>query len=251
MKTRWAYLIGLAGVAAGIGMQQPAPLRPVSEVANHLSRASGFMVYVDSRVAKEQLPWPAMPIQVSEEKLEEILAKVAKDISKGAAWAKLYLPPAPKGKVWKPDDVVAYARAQASLYGNVGTVESGTIEILGQKVPADTAKGILADLNLKPVYVLTIGRGNFGGTWKTTFGEMTLKQVGTTVSGQYTNGQGTIQGIARGDRLEFRWFENASQKGGPGYFVLSPDGETMAGEWAYDESPQSVSKWDGSRVSRS
>jgi len=251
IRFRIAGILALGLLGLALGFQQASPTRSIADVANHLSRASGFMVYVDSRVAKEQLPWPAMPQQVSEEKLEEILGSTVTKLSKGAVWAKLYLPSAPKGKAWKADDVVAYARAQGQLFGNVGAVEPGTIEILGQRLPTGTAKGIVAHLNLKPVYVVTVGRGNFGGTWKTTFGEMVLKQVGTTVSGQYTNGQGTIQGIARGDRLEFRWFEQASQKGGPGYFVLAPDGEAFAGEWAYDESRENVSKWDGTRVSRS
>lgn len=136
---------------SGLAFAQRSPeLFPAVQVATHLSRVSGYAIYVDSRVARERIPMIATTTEINAEKLEEHIKELIKSLPHGGGWAKLYLPPAPKGKVWKPDEVVEFARAQARLFGIVGAVEPETVEIFSQKLPPDKAKGVIEALGMKP-----------------------------------------------------------------------------------------------------
>lgn len=192
----------------------------------------------------------ATTTEINAEKLEEHIKELIKSLPRGGGWAKLYLPPAPKGKVWKPDEVVEFARAQARLFGIVGAVEPETVEIFSQKLPPDKAKGVIEALGMKPVYVITLGRGTFEGVWQSTYGEMRLKAVGSRVTGTYTTGDGLIEATLKGDVLQGRWFERAGSRGGFIELTLSEDGDSFSGRWNYQESPDSISTWTGTRISR-
>jgi len=246
------FLVTIAALTVGLA-QQSRNLEPkfASEIAANLTRQTGISVYLDSRVAKEKVLWPAISEPVKAEKLLDEVERLAKALPQGAVWAKLYLPPPPAGKTWKGDDVLAYARAQAQLYGKVGAVEDETVEILSQKLTPEKSKDVIAALNLKPVYIIALGRGTFAGVWNTTFGEMRLQQDGARVIGTYTSGGGEIQGVVSGNTLTFRWYERERGSGGPGVFTLSDDGESFTGQWAYDGSEsESTSTWTGTRISR-
>ncbi len=241
---------GAAKAEPGTSAAQAANSRTVLDVANHLWRVSGIQVYVDPRIARERAPMPGPDAEISESTLQGLVEKLAKAASPDAIWAKLYLPLPPKGKNFKAEDVVAFARAQAALFGTVGAVEADSIEILSQKVAPDKAKVVISALELRPVYVISIGRGNFAGVWQTTFGEMRLTQVGGKVSGTYGGTNGEIEGVANGAQFNGRWYEQNRTRGGPVQLTLAPDGESFAGQWAYDEGIQAPSAWTGARVSR-
>ena len=246
-----AKLLSPLLLMGGMAFDQRTPeLFPAVQVATHLSRVSGYAIYVDSRVARERIPMIATAPEITAEKLEEHIKVLIKSLPRGGGWAKLYLPPAPKGKVWKPDEVIEFARAQARLYGTVGAVEPETIEIFSQKLTLDKAKPVIETLALKPVYVITLGRGTFEGVWQSTYGEMKLKVVGSRVTGTYTTGDGLIEGTLKGDVLQGRWFERTGSRGGFLEFTLSEDGDSFTGRWTYQESPDSISSWTGTRISR-
>ena len=236
---------------SGLAFAQRSPeLFPAVQVATHLSRVSGYAIYVDSRVARERIPMISTAADITAEKLEEHIKELIKSLPRGGGWAKLYLPPPPKGKVWKADEVVEMARAQARLYGIVGAVEPETIEILSVKLSPEKAKPVIEAMGLKPVYVITLGRGTFEGVWQSTYGEMRLKVMGSRVTGTYTTGDGLIEATVRGDFLQGRWFERQGSRGGPIELVLSEDGDSFNGRWSYQESPDSISGWTGTRISR-
>ena len=61
---------------------------------------------------------------------------------------------------------------------------------------------------------------SFAGAWLTTFGEMTLEQHGTKITGvyHYGNTEGRIDGSMSGDALQFRY--NEPNEHGEGQFRL-------------------------------
>lgn len=250
MSTCAKLILPLALLSGFAAAQRSPELFPAVQVATHLSRVSGFAIYVDSRVARERIPWVATTPEISAEKLEVHIQELIKSLPSGGGWAKLFLPPPPKGKVWSAEQVLDLARAQARLYGTVGAVDPESIEIFSVKLPPDKAKPVIEALGLKPVYVITLGRGTFEGVWQSTYGEMRLQVRGNSVTGTYTSGDGLIEGTISGDVLRGRWFERSGGRGGPLEFVLAPDGESFAGKWSYQESPDSLSTWTGTRISR-
>jgi hypothetical protein len=129
-------------------------LRPLTDVLALMSRNAGVNVVADSSLAQATVPLPVE--KATTDNVESQLAALAKALPRGTTWAKLYLP-APKGRgSFNGDDVAQYAQAQARLFGTVGApTPTGTVEILGQRVPADQAEAYITGLNLKPVYLLT------------------------------------------------------------------------------------------------
>ena len=81
---------------------------------------------------------------------------------------------------------------------------------------------------------------SFNGQWDTgnsPFGQIELQQNGQQVSGTYTGGGGgTIEGIARGNRLDFTW--QAHQKGekARGFFRAVAGGGKLVGIWWKEDS---------------
>jgi hypothetical protein len=110
-------------------------------------------VVADSTV-QERVPLPTAP--ATPENVERQIAEVVGALPKGTTWAKLYLPAPAGARAWTGDDVAAYALSQARLLGKIGApTPAGSVEILGQVVPAEKGNEIITALNLKPVYLVT------------------------------------------------------------------------------------------------
>lgn len=92
-----------------------------------------------------------------------------------------------------------------------------------------------------------LATSNFTGTWETTYGDMVLEQTGSSVSGWYSYGtMSTIEGtVTDGGKLMFTYDEGTAA--GSGWFILSENGTSFAGEWRAD-GDRSWSGWDGHRV---
>lgn len=98
--------------------------------------------------------------------------------------------------------------------------------------------------------------GNWNTTWteenETFSAPVTLLQNGTSVTGTYDGGTGTMSGAVDGSRLLGTWsetFENETASGAF-EFVLSADLNSFAGKWADTaaELPNSTETWNGVRV---
>jgi hypothetical protein len=241
------------GQSADYSVQFQTGTARASEVFAKIGKLAGVTILADSTLDGDTLPFPKSDARITADNIEWIILQLLRLLPEGASWAKLYLPPPPDGKEWKGDDVVAYARAQAKLYGIVGKPgPAEIIEILSQKLPISRAKDVIAALNLKPVYVITGGRGNYTGTWTSTFGEMHLKQSGQRVTGTYTFSDGHIDGRIVGKTMQFKWEERDTGGLGLGIFMLSEDGNSIEGQWTSGaEDPHlSGSSWTGQRISR-
>lgn len=249
-----ATIIGLLA-AASSGRPACAALQdvtaPADDVLASIGKKAGLLVLAESSVGRERVRKVPVGESITAANVEQWIAWVVKQLPPGSNYAKLYLPPPPDGKSWKGDDVVAFALAQAKLYGPVGAIHpEGTFEILSQKLPKEKAKPVVDGLNLKPVYIVTLGPGNFTGVWSTTFGIMRLRQSGRHVSGTYTYSDGVIDGYVTNGTLKLHWLERDTNGKGPGEFVLSEDGDSFSGIWAYDETVENTSSWTGKRLSR-
>jgi hypothetical protein len=90
------------------------------------------------------------------------------------------------------------------------------------------------------------GTGQLSGTWKTSFGLMTLMQDGSHVTGSYPHDSGKIEGTLEGNVLRGSWSESPSYKppkdAGDLEFTFSEDGRKFTGTWRYGSQKQS---WDG------
>ncbi|MES2464273.1 MAG: hypothetical protein V4671_27240 [Armatimonadota bacterium] len=170
------------------GVQQngttPDPVRPVRSgrpgIASPASvlllhalreayRTSGATVLADSTVSYERVPASLLAdklaaetgtsvpsVDWTAEKIEKGLTALVKVLPPGTIWGKLYLPAPVQGRIWKGDDVAAFAFAQVSLFGDVGKPASdGSIELLGKRISKEAAPAYIAGLGLKPVYLIT------------------------------------------------------------------------------------------------
>jgi len=107
----------------------------------------------------------------------------------------------------------------------------------------------------------TAQKNSWAGTWNTSWGSgttttgiagerMTMTQTGSSVTGKYTNG--SVSGTAAGNTLTGTWKENDGT-GGPVEFILSSDGSSFSGKWAYTSDPAGSlattnKTWNGVRV---
>jgi hypothetical protein len=90
------------------------------------------------------------------------------------------------------------------------------------------------------------GQREWDGIWDTSFGRMRLIQEDTRVHGFYDGmTPGQIEGTLEGSRLVFRYQEPAVA--GEGWFELSEDTLSFAGEWRPDGAP-SWGFWEARRV---
>jgi hypothetical protein len=92
----------------------------------------------------------------------------------------------------------------------------------------------------------------WAGTWDTNWGTMVLTQTGNQVSGTYTWQGGLITGTASGDVFTGTWSEAPSYSppddAGDVQLTLSPDGQTLSGQWRYDSSGSWYTSWYGTRI---
>ena len=108
--------------------------------------------------------------------------------------------------------------------------------------------------------VETVTTASFAGTWIASWsgdGEehpsrMTLQQAGSSVTGTYNDGNGTIDGTVTGNRLVGTWsdYDGNETVSGAFEFVLSPDAATFTGTWAdnFEGLAHATESWDGVRV---
>lgn len=231
--------------------------RSVADVAAYLNKRTGIAIYCDDAAGVERTTMPAPDANITGANLEAYLEEMVKPlIPQRVTWAKLMLPAPPPNSKWSANDVLAYAKAQARLYGTIGaTTATDTMEIFGQLVMIDAAKPIVETLRLRPVYLIAHTRGTFTGTWEATFGVLRMVQRGTRVTGNYVSNNGRLDGtVGRDGLLRFNWFENEETGGGgngSGRFRLSEDGESFAGTWnsALNDADGAGSAWTGKRTS--
>jgi hypothetical protein len=155
--------------------------RPASVILAEIGKAAGVTIVADSTVAAVRVAAPAGA--ATTDTVEQQIAGVVQALPRGTTWLKLYLPPPAQGRPWNGDDLAAYAKAQARLYGSVrrsstaaaAEAAPGTVEILGQKIPAEQARETITTLNLAPVYLVTnpaLDTAGEMGDWS----QMTLDQ---------------------------------------------------------------------------
>lgn len=95
----------------------------------------------------------------------------------------------------------------------------------------------------RPGHVADTG---WNGLFETTYGRMRLNATAEGVSGSYSYGGGsTVTGTVAGTRLTFRYQEPGVS--GEGWFELSEDGNSFAGQWKADGSSD-WSEWSGTRI---
>jgi hypothetical protein len=98
-------------------------------------------------------------------------------------------------------------------------------------------------------------RCNWTGTWRSpVYGDVRLRQSGSTVSGDYDWVQGQISGTVLGDTLAGTWNEVPSSPPDPAdsgefVFTISADCRSFVGQWRYDSSGQWYTDWSADRVS--
>jgi hypothetical protein len=126
------------------------------EVLMTMSHTVRVQIVADSTVAGQSVPLPAQP--TTAQNVETQIATLVKSLPTGTVCYRLYLPEPAGKRAFDGDDLAAYAQAQAKLLGAATlapTTDSDEIEILGQPLPAERARGPISTLNLKQVYVLT------------------------------------------------------------------------------------------------
>ncbi len=155
---RGALLLGLSILGgAALAQTTPPPIKqaagkPVREIVAALGKASGVAVLIDSSLLAEKTTFKET--EVTPETLEAVLDRLVKTLPQGTAWAKAYLPEPPVGKKYTGDAVAQFILAQATLFGKAGASEPGKIELLGKALPTEQLQPLMADLKLKPYYVL-------------------------------------------------------------------------------------------------
>jgi hypothetical protein len=108
-------------------------------------------------------------------------------------------------------------------------------------------KELLIILSFSTLCILAESSG-FTGTYSTNWGELTLTQDGSTVSGSYTGqASGTISGVIENGRLKYEWTQPDGGKG-RGYFELFDNGMTIRGKWGAGEDDSSGGVWEGTRT---
>jgi hypothetical protein len=110
----------------------------------------------------------------------------------------------------------------------------------------------------------TVTGPTWSGTWDSTFdGDSSrhltiLVQTNETVTGTYAYHEGRISGTVQGTHLIGKWFEyggiESDRDSGPIDWVLSSDGKSFEGTWAYGEDGpdamiDSPGIWTGTRTS--
>ncbi|MFM7322653.1 MAG: hypothetical protein ACKO5K_14180 [Armatimonadota bacterium] len=145
-----AGMQGSEGAPAGGRRNAPLP-RPLESVLQRMSKDLGAAVMADSSLARAQASLPGSP--TTKDNIEDQLDALVKELPKGTVWAKVMLP-APKGKSYRPDDVLEFLLAQARLFGNVGVSKEGMVEVLGQRFENAKAEPVVSTLGLRPVYLL-------------------------------------------------------------------------------------------------
>lgn len=86
----------------------------------------------------------------------------------------------------------------------------------------------------------------WAGRWMTTFGDMTIKQNETKVTGEYGNPIGILEGTASGNKLSGTWQDILSS--GTFEFTMSDDGKSFSGTmYDQDLGKRGTFQWNGDK----
>ncbi len=97
------------------------------------------------------------------------------------------------------------------------------------------------------------GRVDLSGRWTSTWGTMTLRQVGLEVKGDVAYRNGTLEGVVDGDLLIFRWSQPRDREQavlaaeGKGWMRIAPDASTLDGAWGYRDRHEGGGVWQAER----
>ncbi len=128
---------------------------------------------------------------------------------------------------------------------SAGTEKKGGAEKKTEQTAADTS----SDSRAAPLEECT-----WSGTWRTTYGTMTLTQAGSTVSGHYDSEEGDIQGTVVGSQLVGTWGPEPSTahscKSGDLEFTMASTCNSFSGTWWYCHGGARVrgGGWSGTRL---
>jgi hypothetical protein len=104
----------------------------------------------------------------------------------------------------------------------------------------------------QPIPLPVTPTGGWSGDWSTNWGDMTLTQSGSTVTGTYSHDTGHISATVSGNYLQGTWSEYPSyappNDAGDIEFTLSADGKSFSGHWRYDSSGE-WRGWTGTKTS--
>ena len=93
---------------------------------------------------------------------------------------------------------------------------------------------------------------SFSGVWDTAWGDMTLTQTGTSVTGTYAHDGGKITGTVDGATLTGKWSEKPSYSepndAGDIEFKLSEDCKSIDGNWRYGSDGGWGGEWDSTLI---
>jgi hypothetical protein len=88
---------------------------------------------------------------------------------------------------------------------------------------------------------------SISGTYKTEWGDMTLQQTGSRITGTYTHGSGTIEGTLNGTVLTGTW-KQTGNKNGKFRFEFNDDFSAFKGKWNYGDAEPTRDGWTGKRA---
>lgn len=123
----------------------------------------------------------------------------------------------------------------------------GLVSFAVSMLPAVSVHALDRPAPDRSAWVTVAAATGFQGSWKTSYGPMTLRIVGDQVTGQYDN-KGTVgdlRGTVSGSVVQGRWFDSKHGKG-LFQFMLRPDGRSFSGNWTQDGHKQS-GEWRGWR----
>jgi OmpA-OmpF porin, OOP family len=93
--------------------------------------------------------------------------------------------------------------------------------------------------------VSTSAFADISGTYHTNFGDMHIRQQGTSVVGCYEHSEGMLAGGIEGRVMKLSWHETAQE--GPAIMVFSSDGKQLFGLWWHTGDKGAGSIWDGAK----
>lgn len=87
---------------------------------------------------------------------------------------------------------------------------------------------------------------NISGTYQTRWGDLILRQSGTSVTGNYPHKSGTIEGVIGEQVLTGKWTETEGE--GRIRFVFNEDFSAFSGSWGDGNDEPTQTGWDGTKI---